>query len=186
MGLEEILRNTEAEAEDRIASVLGKAKKESDAIKSNADSKAGAIIEEYRLRADREAKQLLAREKSRASIEAKAVFQGAIDAEVDRAIGELEGNMDGFVRGDGYARLLAKLAKEAHRLLGSGCAISVANGDEKKFKAPAGCTVRADGSIKGGIIAYSRDGKMYVDYTLERILERVKSRLVKRYTELIM
>lgn len=185
MGLEEILKNTEEEAEEKATAVLGKAKKEADDIRKNADAKAKGISDEYALKADRDAKQIMARERSRANIEAKAVIQESMDAEIAKAYSGLESSIDGFIKGEGYAKLLSKLAKDAYKMLGSGSTITVASGDERRFKAPAGCTVKTDESIKGGIIAYSKDGKRYVDYTIDRILERVRGRLVKRYTELI-
>ena len=185
MGLEEILKNTEEEAEEKATAVLGKAKKEADDIRKNADAKAKGISDEYALKADRDAKQIMARERSRANIEAKAVIQESMDAEIAKAYSGLESSIDGFIKGEGYAKLLSKLAKDAYKMLGSGSTITVASGDERRFKVPAGCTVKTDESIKGGIIAYSKVGKRYVDYTIGRILERMRGRLVKRYTELI-
>ncbi|MGC8537473.1 MAG: V-type ATP synthase subunit E [Candidatus Micrarchaeia archaeon] len=185
MGLEEILKNTEAEAEEKANAIISKAKDEAENIRRKADEKAKEISEEYVLKSDREAKQIIARERSRANIEAKAVIQESIDAELAKAYSSLEDSIDKFIRSDSYAKLLSKLAKDAYRLLGSGSTIAVASGDEKKFKAPAGCTVKADESIKGGMMAYSKDGKRYVDYTIDRIIERVRGRLVKKYTELI-
>ncbi len=185
MGLEEILKNTEAEAEEKATAILSKAKKEADDIRKNADAKAKEVSDEYALRADRDAKQIMARERSRANIEAKAVIQKSIDAEIAKAYSGLESSIDEFIKGEGYAKLLSKLAKYAYKMLGSGSTITVASGDENRFKAPAGCAVKVDGSIKGGMIVYSKDGKRYVDYTIGRMLERVRGRLVKRYTELI-
>ena len=127
----------------------------------------------------------MARERSRANIEAKAAFQKGIDAEISRAISKLEGSIHRFIEGESYPKLLAKLAKDSYKLLGSGCIIEVGKGDDKRFKAPSGCTVKTNDGIKGGLIAYSKDGKRYVDYTIDRMLERVRGKLVKRYTELI-
>ncbi|EQD50782.1 V-type ATP synthase subunit E [mine drainage metagenome] len=185
MGLDEILKNTGAEADEKIASTLSSAKKEADKIRENADAEAKGISESYRLKADREVKQILNREQSRANIEAKAALQQDIDIEIERAYAGLRGNMDKFIASNVYPKLLSKLAKDAYKLLGSGCTIEIAEADEKRLKAPTGCTVSANAQIKGGLIAYSKDRKKYVDYSLDRIMESIKGRLAKRYSEII-
>jgi vacuolar-type H+-ATPase subunit E/Vma4 len=187
MGLEEIIKNIELDTEAREKQINEQAIAESRKIKEDAEGRAEKFLAQAMAKADNEAKQMLMRELSRANIEAKGIYQKAVNDAINKSFQSLFDNLEDFMETSGYAELLRKLAKLAVEELGSDSTIFLQKADIQKLK-----TTQKEGSIQeakeefvGGLRALSKDGKRYVDYSLEKIIESLRERMAVKLLDLV-
>lgn len=186
MGLEEILKNIELDTKTKVKQIAD----EADAEVGKIDNQSRNEVEEYRknakIKAENDAKQLLTRELSRANTEAKGVYQGAVNNYIDDSISQLNENIGSYLNSADYQKLLNKLAGMATQELGPGCTLEVRKADAQKLKAPKDSKVVASkDDFIGGVRATSEDGKRYVDYSMEKIIETLRDNMAVGLLEMI-
>ena len=175
MGLEEIIEEIEAEASRKISELRHKSKDEESRIIAAAKSEAGKISDEANGKAADEARSIISREISKAEMEAKGLYNKAVNDSLEDALEQIRGAFGEYRNSKEYPQLLEKLVKLAAMSLGDDCRILVNSADRKLLPSRGKLKVEADDSkVPNGIIAYSGDGRKFVDYTLRNILEDSK------------
>lgn len=185
MGLEEIISNIENDTKAKVNKVVDDAKAEASRIRDNAAKDAAEYTSEMRFRSQTEANQLVARETSKADIEAKQIYQNAVSTVLGGTISTIQDNLSGYVKSDAYVKLLNKLAARAIDELDGDCTITVQKADLPKLKGIDAKVVAAKDNFVGGLKAVSKDESMYVDYSLEAILEGMKDQLATNLMKLM-
>jgi len=185
MGLEEILKNIESDTKAKAKQIADSTEAEIDKI----NEQSLAEVEEYkknaRIKAENDAKQLMTRELSRANTEAKGVYQSAVNDYINDSMDSLNGTIDKYLEGPDYRKLLNKLAEMATRELGEGCTLMVQRRDAQKLKTTGVKVAEATEEFLGGLRATSEDGKLYVDYSIEKIIELLRDSIAVRLLEKI-
>ena len=187
MGLEEILDNIDRATEEEVQHILSDANGEAKRILAEAEASAREQEQAGVEKAESDARQLVARETSKASIAAKMAYYGEVNKRVGAAFEGVSGSLQAYTKTQGYKKLLNALAARAAKELGDGCTILVQQGDVQAVK--AGKAKVSIGVAKerfaGGLKAASADGKQEVDYTLEALLERLRDRIAMKLLERI-
>lgn len=185
MGLEEIIKNIELDTKARAKQILDDAAAQAEKTYLDADAKATDYIGQMGARDDNEAKQLIVREQSRANIEAKGIYQRAVNDAINGSLITLHSSLGSYVQGADYPKLLGKLAQLAVSELGSGCTLFLQKKDVQRIK-QQNCTVEeAKESFVGGLRGVSKDGSMLVDYSIEKITDSLKDEIAVRLLDLI-
>lgn len=187
MGLEEIIKNIDLETKARAKQLNDESIVAARKIEDEAEDQASSYLDEQKAKADNDAKQLLMREMSRANIEAKGIYQKAVNDVINESFDALYGNLNEYTESTDYSKLLAKLAKTATDELGAGCRIILNKKDVQKMKGTAkDITIEeSKEDFVGGLRATSKDGKMYVDYSLGKIIESLKEQMAVKLLDLI-
>jgi vacuolar-type H+-ATPase subunit E/Vma4 len=175
MGLGEIVQNINSDTDAKIKQVLDKAQEESGKIIAKAKKEAVEYVSAAKEKAEAEAKQLVLRELSRANIEARSVVQGAIAAAIGESLALVTSQLKDYSASPAYAKLLNKLVDMAVEELGDGCTIYIQETDIQKVKnTPAGATLKAaDEKFAGGVKGESKGKDMYIDYSMESVLQMI-------------
>lgn len=175
MGLEEIIGEIEAEASRKISEMRHKSKDEESRITAAAKSEADRILDEANGKAADEARSIISREISKAEMEAKGLYNKAVNDSLEDALEQIRESFGEYRNGREYQQLLEKLVQLAATGLGDDCRILVNSADKKLLPSKGKLKVETDDSkVPNGIIAYSSDGRKFVDYTLRSILEDSK------------
>ncbi len=185
MGLEEIIFSIENDTKAKVTKIIDDAKAEAARIRENAAKDAAEYTSEMRFRAQTEANQLIAREASKADIEAKQIYQNAMSSVLNDTISIIRENLSAYAKSDSYTKLLNKLAKRASDELGGDCTIMVQKNDIAKLRGASAKVVSSEEKFVGGLKAASKDQSMYVDYSLEAILESIKDQLATNLMKLM-
>ncbi len=176
MGLEEIIKNIEADTKAKSKQIVDAANAEAKKIEENAAAEAAEQTKDSNSKADSDAKQLLTRELSRANIEGKGIYQEAVNGYINDAMQTLGDNLGDYTASAEYQKLLGVIAATAVKELGPGCTLMLQKRDLQKLRG-AGKDAKITESreqFAGGLRGLSQDGKMYVDYSLEKIIESLK------------
>ena len=175
MGLEEIIDEIESETSKKISDMRQKSKAEESEIIGSAKAEAKRISDEARDKAADEVRSILSRELSKVEMEAKGIFNRSINESLEDAIEQIRESFADYRKGGEYALLMDKLVALAVKNLGSDCRIVVNKADQKLVSAKGKVKTETDDArVPDGIIAYSADGKRFVDYTLRSVLENSK------------
>jgi len=185
MGLKEIIDRIESDAEAKARKALDDAKEESEKITKDAESEASKRVAEAKARAESQSKMIIAREGSKANVEASQMYHERLNGEVNAAIGSIGDFLQEYAKGQEYGKLLQKLADRAAGELGEDCTVSVRPNDIKLIKPGRYAVVASSEQFVGGLKASSKDGAMFVDYTLEKILSMVKDRVAVEILKLV-
>lgn len=178
MGLEEIIKNIENDTKAKVKQILDDAQKEADKIKVDAELQASSHLNEVQVKANSDAKQIQMREMSRANTEAKAIFQSVLNESIKGSFNQVYDGLNDYVKSEDYSKLLAKLVQLASSELGEGCKIYVQKQDLQKVKGKQSANLlEAKEKFIGGLRGTSKDGKMYVDYSLEHIVESLRDQI---------
>lgn len=186
MGLEEIIKNIETDTKSRAKQILDDAAAQAEKIYLDADASAKEHIEQVNAKAESDAKQLVLRELSRANIEAKGIYQNAVNDSINQSLDTLHNSLGEYMKSADYSKLLGKLATLAVGELGDGCTLLLQKTDLPKIKASQGSTVQeAKEEFVGGLRGYSKDKSMYVDFSLDKIIGSLKEDIAVRLLDLI-
>ncbi len=187
MGLEEIIKNIDIETKARAKQINDGAIIEARKTEDMAEEQAQAYLDEMKSKSDSDAKQLLTRELSRANIEAKGIYQKAVNDVINESFNALYDNLNEYTESADYSKLLAKLAKSAMEELGPGSRIILNKKDVQKVKAAVkeANIEESKEDFVGGLRATSKDGKMYVDYSLGKIIDSLKEQMAVKLLTLI-
>ncbi len=187
MGLEEIIKNIESDTKSKTKQIVDDAGAEAQKIKDAAAAEADEYTKSANAKADNDAKQLLMRELSRANIEAKGVYQNAVSSYINDSVKMLSNNIGEYMNSADYQKLLGKLAMLAVQELGSGCTLMLQKADIPKLKmAPKDAKiVESKEKFLGGLRGLSQDGTMYVDYSIEKIIDSLKDGIAVKLLDLI-
>jgi vacuolar-type H+-ATPase subunit E/Vma4 len=180
MGLDELVKQIKDETDAKVAELLDKAKKQSQEESIKAEEHAVKIMQHYKQKGKLDAEQILAREHSISIIESKLILQRAIDDKISESYMFLNNNMDRFIKSKRYAALLDKLVLMAKLELGDKCVIEARKEDIKLI---VNAKAKANNDIRSGIMAYSEDGKRYINYSLDALIAGMKEQLSKRFSE---
>jgi V/A-type H+-transporting ATPase subunit E len=186
MGLDEIIDKIENDAETRVRQIMDNAKAEADKIIKDAKAKADEKVAKAGAKAANESKMIIARESSKASVEASQMYQERLNDEVGKAMDSIRLDLPEYAKSEDYRKLLQKLALKASTELGDGCVVYVQKADAEKIKPGQGFGVsESQKSFAGGLEAVSKDGDRYVDYTLEALLSGIKDRVAVEVLKLV-
>ncbi len=177
--MDELAESIRGEARNRAHAIHSEATAEAERIVAEAEKKALQTSEEYRKRADARAAQILQSGKSRSRIDAKALYQSKVNEAIAAAAKGMEEQLDTFIGNPEYKKLLLLLQGRVHSELGSAYTIEARKEDLPLLKAEDGIMLKAARGMKGGLVAYSNDGKQYLDYSLEEILRRISGRVAR-------
>jgi vacuolar-type H+-ATPase subunit E/Vma4 len=188
MGLEEIIKNIELDTKSKAKLILDDAATQAEKIYLEADARAKEHIEQVNAKAENDAKQLVMRELSRANIESKGIYQNAVNDSINHSLETLHGSLDEYMKGADYTKLLGKLAALAVGELGAGSTLLLQKADVQKVKTTAikDATIQeAKEKFVGGLRGFSKDKSMYVDYSLDKIIESLKEDIAVKLLDLI-
>ncbi len=177
MGLEEIIDKIESDTETKVKQIIDDAKSQAAKTLSDAKANANQRIKETREKAENDSKQIVNRETSRAMVEASQIYQERLSSVVSDAISMIKTGISSYTSNPSYAKLLAKLADMAIGELGDSCIIYLQKEDMQKFKAQKFNVAASQEQFSGGLKAVSKDQTMYVDYTLDKIIEGMSDRI---------
>ncbi len=180
-----------------VSDIYARAETESSAILSESDRYGREQLEALRLQLAAERATILLGARAQAQTEAGQVLAEAIRA-ADSAVSakqlsireevfdKVERRLEEFVSSEEYVPFLQKTAEQMLAVLPQGaCTVSFSERDasyQSAFAAwfPAGSTFRADASIRlGGLRAYSGDGSVCADATLDTLLSEQKRRFAE-------
>lgn len=186
MGLEDILKNIESDTKAKVRQTVDQSISDAQVIADQAAAQADKIMKDSRAKAEMDAKQLQARELSRANIEAKNTYQNSVNKALGESFKAIQDGLWDYVNTDDYAKLLNKLAAMAISELGDGCTLVVQKKDIPKLKLRGNAKVEAsDKEFVGGVIGVSANGMMSVDYSLEKVLDGMKDGIAVKLLDLI-
>ncbi|MBI2147610.1 hypothetical protein HYU19_03975 [Candidatus Woesearchaeota archaeon] len=182
MGLKEVEEDILKRTENEARAILQQAQRDADAILEDARCKAG----EYKLRAEASAKALLAmmekREKAAADFDLRKALldkkKSIIDSAVDKARQEIASLPE--KKREGY--ILALIRKSQQEI---DVARVIASKKDKKAVSSAKGVSYEEGSMSGGIIAETSDGKIRVDYQYDEILHDIKDRSLQQLGKIL-
>lgn len=190
MGLEEILKALEAEAQLQIERLRSVADTEVAAITAKADEEAKAIKDRHLA----SARQRLGKERERlvsgAKLEAKMVRLDAREALLERAFTAAKERLAQLHGNSAYPAYLMRLTREAVAEIGSDLRIAVSAVDEELMRAIASelrlrAQISAGLNTCGGLEASTPDGRIRVVNTVEARLERAQSELRQKLAALL-
>lgn len=180
-----------------VSDIYTRAETESKAILSESDRYGREQLEELRTQLASERETVLLAARAQAQTEAGQALAEAIRS-ADSAVSakqlsireevfeKAERRLEGFVSSEEYVPFLQKTAERMHAVLPQGAwNVSFSERDaslQSVFAAwfPSGSTFRADKSIRlGGFRAYSGDGSVCADATLDTLLAEQKRRFAE-------
>lgn len=177
MGLEEIIDKIENDTEIKIKQIIDDARAKAAKIINDAKAKANQKTNEMKEKAENDSKQIVNREASRSMVEASQIYQEKLNSVVSNAISMIKNNTSSYTSSQNYSKLLSKLADNAVEALGENCSIYIQKNDMQKLKSARFNISASQEQFSGGLKAVSKDQTMYVDYTLEKIIDGVSDRI---------
>ncbi len=172
MGLEDIIDEIESETSKTVSEMRQGFKTQESSIIGAAKAEAKRISDEAADRAKDESRSILSREVSKSEMEAKGIYNRAINESLEDALGQIRMSFADYRKGKDYAKLVETLVRLAVRNLGEDCRVLVNGADKKLVSAKGKLKVEVDDArVSDGIVAYSQDGRKFVNYTLSNILE---------------
>ncbi|MEJ2192847.1 MAG: V-type ATP synthase subunit E family protein [Nitrospirota bacterium] len=170
MGKKELIESLEREAGEKVHSLWEEAEKEAEALRAESRERLKRLGEEL----DASRAQRKAESESRALGEASGrVRDLTLDAESEAearlreaAVSLLEG-----LRGKGYARTFRALAREVPEFAWERVTVNPRDAETARELFPR-AEVATDQGITGGLRAEAREGRILVDNTFEKRLER--------------
>ncbi len=172
MGLEEIIGEIESETSKKLSEMRQKARAEESGIIGAAKAEVKRISDDAEDRAADSSRSILSREVSKAEMEAKGIYNKAVNDSLEDALEQIRASFSDYRKGKEYAQLMEKLVRLSARSLGEDCKVLVNGADRKLVPSKGKMKVEADDArVPDGLVAYSADGRRFVDYTLRNILE---------------
>lgn len=190
MGLGEILKDMEREANLRIEELLTAAEAEGRSVAARAEEEAEKVREKHLASAGerllRERERLL----SAARLEAQRELMAAREAWLDQAFAAARERLRHLRREPRYAGYLQRLTREAVAELGSQIRIEIDPEDEKVMgEIVSGLGIKAEMvcslSTIGGLRASTSDGRIRIVNTVEARLERARGELRRKLAALL-
>jgi vacuolar-type H+-ATPase subunit E/Vma4 len=186
MGLEEILKNIEIDTRTRTQQITDAASAELRKMEESSELEVAEFRKSADAKSENDAKQLMTRELSRANAEARALYQKAVNEYLDECIETIQQNTGSYIGSADYPKLLGKLADMAVEELGNDCTIMVQKNDIQKLKGLKGARVQESrDQFMGGLRAESADGTMYVDYSIEKIMDSLRESVAVKLLNLL-
>ena len=186
MGLEEIIKNIDSDTKARAQLIVDEATAKADGIRKSAQIEADKITDAANTKAEADAKLLTTRELSKANIEAKGIYQEAVNGSIEESMELVRKNLAPYTSSDSYAKLLAKLAKMAVDELGADCTLYVQKKDVERLAAAKVTNAReSKEQFIGGLSGVSADKMRSVDFTLEKILEGLRENIAVKLLDQI-
>ncbi len=184
MGLEEIIKNIELDTKARVKQIDDDALVASRKIEEEAEDKANEFLDGQKEKAKNDASQFLARELSRANIEAKGLYQKALNGAINDSFSILSDSMGEYTQNSDYQKLLGKLAAAAIAELGNDCKIFLCKKDIGKLKISA-TVIESEEDFVGGVRTESKDGKRYIDFSIGKIIDSLRDMMAVKVMDLI-
>jgi vacuolar-type H+-ATPase subunit E/Vma4 len=121
--------------------------------------------------------------KARSDMAARQLYSEELEARMSDAFDWLKKGLPDYAKTKSYTALLKKLASMASEELGEGCRLIVKKEDLPKLKGVRGAEAGGDNKSAGGLVGVSADGKRYIDFTLETLLEEMRDRMEVRFVK---
>ncbi|MCL5430290.1 MAG: V-type ATP synthase subunit E [Candidatus Marsarchaeota archaeon] len=188
MGLEEIVNGINKDTQEKIEAMMKDANAKADRIIEEAKREAEVHKKEMDEKAKHDAQMLDARERSRANIESRHIYDNAVNSKMQEILYIIRSYLSEYVKTADYGKLLNKLESDAEAQLGSDCTVFVMKRDMPILKG-AKAKIKAIGeknSMVGGLEAESADGTRSVDYSLEHLFEDLKQELSAEILKIMM
>ena len=186
MGIEEIIRKVEEEAQDESRRIIGEAEKEAEGILEDAREEVRSELEQRRTRLEREIKEAENVILSEGRRKAKREVLKAKEELILKTVGELRKRI-ASVEGEVLERLLISLLEDVKTRMGEDMIVypvremdrgplskkmAVEGPLEGRKVLPAQLDLGRGRELLGGFFVISGDGKRAVDMTFDGILER--------------
>jgi vacuolar-type H+-ATPase subunit E/Vma4 len=178
MGLDEIIDRIDDDTEAAVKRVMEDAKAEASKITEGGKAKAKQHIDQMKERAEMESKQMIARETSKARVEATQIYQQQLNRSVSDAIASIRADLPTYLSTPSYAKLLSKLAEMCESELGPDSTVYLQKEDINKLKQHGKLMVaESKEKFAGGLKGVSKEETLYVDYTLEKLLANMSDKI---------
>lgn len=184
MGLEEIIDSIEKESANKREKILDDARKEAEKRKEMADAKANETIKKFKEMGEFKGNMIISVGHSKNSIESRFDYQSRVEDAVNNGKHILIQNIGKILESKIYPKLIEKIVDKAVRELGDDCIIEARKEDIKKISKGTGFSFKENKSLEGGIIAYSKDKKMYMDYSLLNIIRLYEEKIMKKFSDI--
>ena len=183
MGLEEIIDSIEKESANKREKILDDARKEAEKRKEMADAKADETIKKFKKRGEFDGNRIISINHSKNIIESRFDYQSRVEDAVKNGKDTLIQNIKRILESEIYPKLIEKILDKAVLELGDDCIIEARKEDIKRIPKGAGFNLKENKSLEGGIIAYSKDRKMYIDYSLLNIIRLYEEKIMKKFSD---
>ena len=170
-------------AERKAEQIAQNAKKNAEGYEAKALAEMERSFGESVAKAKSEAAQLLSSMKARSDMAARQLYNAELEARISDAFDWLRKSLPDYAKTKDYTALLKKLASMASEELGDGCRLLVRKEDLQKLKGVKGAEAGVDSKSAGGLVGVSADGRRYIDFTLETLLNEIRDRLEVRFVK---
>ncbi len=176
MSAEKIIERINSDAETQVQHLMAEAERQSQTTiktaKAEAQKEAEAILSKGQLDSENAKKILI----SKATQEVRRDMMNAREEVIEQCFSQALEKLRSLPE-DHYRRFITTLLKEGKQRLGNTCTVSVSQDRDRDIAKQENLAVQ--GSLKsiGGILMQSADGKITIDYTFERLLDRKKDEI---------
>ena len=173
MSAEKIIERITQDAEKQIHDIIHEAKKQSESITKNAkvdaDKEAESILQKGILESENQKKIQI----SKATQDIKRDLMNAKEEIIEQCFTQALDKLASLTDNQ-YRKLVTMLIQAGKKRLGENCILSVSRSIDKEIAQQEGIAVQGTIPSIGGIIMQSADGKITIDSTFERLLNRKK------------
>ncbi len=170
MSFEELIKGLEQKANAEQGAILNAAKAEAKRIKSEASQESKRIIDAAKAEGERIGNEQKLEIKANTALRQKRIAAEAREELLKRALQGTGAMLGEFTKTGQYPSVLQKLARECIVALGKDAKLYCRKADEKQLKT-AGFNICGNVDITGGVVAFSSDGKIKVNNSLEALFE---------------
>ena len=195
MGTDQIIAKIKEDADAKAAAIRREGEEEADRILRGGEK---AAMDEYQRILEHgrgECKEMAARIRSQARLDAKRVVRRAREEGIRRSFQGAEAALGSLPKTDRYPRILVTLIEDGAGSMGEGEVHIISTERDRELirgLLPERSGTKADVCLShecaitsGGIILVSGDGRISVNNTFEARLERLRSSLVHRVSEIL-
>lgn len=176
MSAEKIIERIKSDAEKQVKHLMADAEKQSQNIiktaKAEAQKESEAIHSKGQLESENTKKILI----SKATQEVRREMMNAREEMIEQCFSQALEKL-GALPEDQYRRFITMLLKDGKKRLGDKCTVSVSRSSDRDIATQENLTVQDTLKSIGGILMQSADGKITIDYTFERLLNRKKDEI---------
>jgi vacuolar-type H+-ATPase subunit E/Vma4 len=179
MSLEKIAEHIEKETDIKIKKTILEAQMKANSTARETNEKVEKIIKEANEKASILAEEKRNMERAKTNVEKTKILKNAVSDAFKKSIDNLYKSEDKFSKGGEYERLVTMLIKEAKKGLGDDAVIYMNKEDYEKFS-------KKEKNVKPykkrifGIYAESKDGKLSIDLSINKIIQRLEEKIAAK------
>lgn len=176
MSAEKIIERIRSDAEKQRKNLIAEAERKSQSViknaKAEAQKEAEVLLSNGQLESEN-AKKILV---SKATQEVRRDMMNAREEMIEQCFSQALEKL-GSLPEDQYRRFVTTLIKAGKKRLGTQCTVSVSRALDKDIAKQENLPVQGTVKSIGGILMQSPDGKITIDSTFERLLNRKKDEI---------